>query len=60
MNSKTLVMVSAMVMLIVVSGCSRHIQEPWVPDPGYLKSERSRSADLNETLDHRALHQNDR
>jgi hypothetical protein len=49
-----------MLAVMGLSGCAKHIEEPWVPDPGYLQSERNRSADLNQALEHRIRYQNDR
>jgi len=60
MNSKTLVIAGTIVILVVVSGCTKHIQEPWVPNANYLESERNRTPDLNQALDNRALYQKDR
>ncbi|MGD8568624.1 MAG: hypothetical protein PVJ39_11085 [Gammaproteobacteria bacterium] len=63
MNEMTLKIVFTIVTMLAVmglSGCAKHIEEPWVPDPGYLQSERNRSADLNQALEHRIRYQNDR
>lgn len=63
MGRKLLIRVLAMIVMlpvIILSGCTKHIEEPWVPNPDYLKSERNRSADLNQALDHRTHYQNDR
>ena len=63
MSKKTLILGSMMLMMLsitILAGCTKHIEEPWVPNPDYLKSERARSSDLNQELDNRTYYQNDR
>jgi hypothetical protein len=46
--------------IIVLAGCHSYVQEPWVPEDGYLQQERARSAQLERQLDQRLHWQQDR
>ncbi len=45
---------------IMLAACNTHVQEPWVPNDSYLKSERARSPELAQQLDRRISEQYDR
>lgn len=60
MIHKTSALVGVMFIVIIMVGCAKHIEEPWVPDTSYLESERNRTAELDQTLDHRVHNQQDR
>jgi hypothetical protein len=47
-------------ILVLVAACRSSVQEPWVPEDGYLQQERARSAQLESQLDHRLHWQQDR
>lgn len=47
-------------MTIGLMACNTHVHEPWVPNPEYLKQERSRTSMLNQKLDQRVYYQRDR
>ena len=49
-----------MLGILVLAGCRSYVQEPWVPEDGYLQQERARSAQLERQLDHRLHWQQDR
>jgi hypothetical protein len=46
--------------VLALVACSSQVQEPWVPDAGYLQQERTRNAQLERQLDHRLHWQQDR
>jgi uncharacterized protein YcfL len=46
--------------ILVLAGCRSYVQEPWVPQDGYLQQERARSAQLERQLDDRLHWQQDR
>ncbi|MGD8639958.1 MAG: hypothetical protein PVF34_05520 [Gammaproteobacteria bacterium] len=50
----------AILLLLFLVGCAEHIEEPWVSKDDYLADNLNRSAELNEALDQRVQHQNDR
>ena len=60
MIHKRSVLVGIVFIVIGMAGCANHIEEPWVPDASYLESERNRTAELDQTLDHRVHNQQDR
>jgi hypothetical protein len=43
-----------------LAACNTHVHEPWVQYPSYLKQERSRSPELNQQLEQRVMHEQDR
>lgn len=45
---------------IMLVACDARVHDPWVQDDGYLKQERSRSAQQHEQLDRRLHFQADR
>jgi len=49
-----------LVTALWITGCNTHVHEPWVPNPSYLKQERTRSPELNQRLEHRVRHEMDR
>ena len=46
--------------LLTLVACRSYVQEPWVPQEGYLQQERARSAQLAGQLDNRLHWQQDR
>jgi hypothetical protein len=46
--------------VLTLVACSSYVQEPWVPEDGYLQQERARSAQLERQLDNRLHWQQDR
>ena len=57
MRLKILMLVSA---ALVLSACNTHVEDPWVQNEDYLKSERMRAAQTAEQLDRRISGQRDR
>jgi len=49
-----------LVTAVMLTACNAHVQEPWVPNDSYLKSERTRSPELVQQLESRVSEQNDR
>jgi hypothetical protein len=45
---------------VMLTACNTRVQEPWVQNDSYLKSERTRSPELAQELDRRLSEQNDR
>ena len=46
--------------ILALAACRSYVQEPWVPQDGYLQQERARSAQHERQLDHRLHWQQDR
>lgn len=57
MRPKLAVLVS---ILVLITACNAHVEDPWVQDENYLKKERSRMADTAQQLDRRISGQRDR